>query len=64
MGSPTPVRTLLHEGLFDELLLMRMPGIGGKRIFPGDGELRTLELASTATSGTGVQVRTYRPAAE
>ncbi|MGW3564328.1 dihydrofolate reductase family protein [Streptomyces sp. NPDC000941] len=65
MGSPTLVRTLLHEGLFDELLLMHMPVIlgGGKTIFPVDGMLRTLELASTATSGTGVQVCTYRPAA-
>ncbi|ADI10674.1 hypothetical protein SBI_07554 [Streptomyces bingchenggensis BCW-1] len=65
MGSPTLVRTLLHEGLFDELLLMRMPVIlgGGKTIFPVDGALRTLELVSTATGGTGVQVCTYRPAA-
>ncbi|MFD8384001.1 dihydrofolate reductase family protein [Streptomyces sp. NPDC059679] len=65
MGSPTLVRTLLHEGLFDELLLMHMPVMlgGGKTIFPVDGVLRTLELASTATSGTGVQVCTYRPAA-
>ncbi|MGY0062243.1 dihydrofolate reductase family protein [Streptomyces sp. LZ34] len=65
MGSPTLVRTLLHEGLFDELLLMRMPVIlgGGKTIFPGDGALRTLELVSSVTSGTGVQVCTYRPAA-
>ena len=65
MGSPTLVRTLLHEGLFDELLLMHMPVVlgGGKTIFPVDGVLRTLELASTATSGTGVQVCTYRPAA-
>ncbi|MDX3224789.1 dihydrofolate reductase family protein [Streptomyces sp. ME19-01-6] len=65
MGSPTLVRTLLHEGLFDELLLMRMPVIlgGGKTIFPGDGVLRALELVSSVTSGTGVQVCTYRPAA-
>ncbi|MEU5024806.1 dihydrofolate reductase family protein [Streptomyces milbemycinicus] len=65
MGSPTLVRTLLHEGLFDELLLMRMPVVlgGGKTIFPVDGVLRALELVSTATGGTGVQVCTFRPAA-
>jgi dihydrofolate reductase len=66
MGSPTLVRTLLHEGLVDELRLMLMPVIlgGGKTIFPGDGALRTLELVSTVTSGTGVNVCTYRPVGE
>jgi hypothetical protein len=37
---------------------------GGKSIFPDDGAKRTLELVSTTTSGTGVQVCTYRPVAE
>jgi hypothetical protein len=37
---------------------------GGKTIFPDDGALRTLELVSTVTSGTGVHVCTYRPVAE
>ncbi|MGW2563114.1 dihydrofolate reductase family protein [Streptomyces sp. NPDC001514] len=62
MGSPTLVRTLLHEGLVDELRLMIMPVIlgGGKTIFPGDGALRAFELVSTVTSATGVQVCTYR----
>jgi dihydrofolate reductase len=66
MGSPTLVRTLMSEGLIDELRLIVMPVIlgGGKSIFPDDGGLRTLELVSTATSGTGVNVSTYRPAAE
>ncbi|MEU7242387.1 dihydrofolate reductase family protein [Streptomyces sparsogenes] len=66
MGSPTLARTLLHEDLVDELRLMVMPVIlgGGKTIFPGDGVLRTLELVSTVTSGTGVQVSTYRRAAD
>uniref|UniRef100_A0AAU2JU97 Dihydrofolate reductase family protein n=1 Tax=Streptomyces sp. NBC_00049 TaxID=2903617 RepID=A0AAU2JU97_9ACTN len=65
MGSPTLVRTLLGEGLVDELRLMIMPVLigGGKRIFPEDGVLRTLELVSTVVSGTGVHVCTYRPAA-
>jgi dihydrofolate reductase len=66
MGSPTLARTLLREGLVDELRLMIEPVIlgGGKTIFPGDGTLRTLELVSTVTSSAGVQVCTYRPAAQ
>lgn len=66
MGSPTLVRTLLREGLVDELRLVITPVLlgGGKKIFPEDGALRTLELVSTVTSGTGVQVCTYRPVAE
>ncbi|MFE5810839.1 dihydrofolate reductase family protein [Streptomyces sp. NPDC056491] len=65
MGSPTLVRTLLSEGLVDELRLMVMPVLlgGGKSIFPADGGLRTLELVSTAISPVGVHVCTYRPAA-
>ncbi|GAA2504574.1 dihydrofolate reductase family protein [Streptomyces thermolineatus] len=65
MGSSALVRTLLHEGLVDELRLMIMPVIlgGGKTIFPGDGVLRALELVSSVTSGTGVHVCTYRPVA-
>ncbi|MGW6985670.1 dihydrofolate reductase family protein [Streptomyces sp. NPDC054932] len=66
MGSPTLVRTLLSEGLVDELRLMVMPVLlgGGKSIFPADGGLHTLELASTAISPAGVHVCTYRPAAK
>ena len=37
---------------------------GGKTVFLDDGTLRTLELVSAVTSGTGVQVCTYRPVAE
>jgi hypothetical protein len=36
---------------------------GGKSIFPADGTARPLELVSTTTSSTGVQICTYRPAA-
>jgi dihydrofolate reductase len=66
MGSSALARTLLREGLVDELRLLIMPVIlgGGKTIFPDDGALRTLELVSTVTSGTGVNVSTYRPVAE
>jgi dihydrofolate reductase len=64
MGSPTLVRSLLIEGLVDELRLMIEPVIlgGGKSIFPDDGAMHTFELASAVTSSTGVQVCTYRRA--
>lgn len=66
MGSPTLARTLLSEGLVDELRLIVEPVIlgGGKTIFPGDGVLRTFELVSAATSATGANVCAYRPVAE
>ncbi|WP_330296034.1 dihydrofolate reductase family protein [Streptomyces sp. NBC_00503] len=66
MGSPTLVRTLLSEGLVDELRLMVMPVLvgGGKSIFPEDGGLRPLELVSSVTASTGTQVCVYRPAAQ
>jgi dihydrofolate reductase len=62
IGSATLVRTLLREGLVDELRLMVEPVIlgGGKSIFPDDGGLRALELVSTVTAATGVNVSTYR----
>ena len=65
MGSPTLARTLLREGLVDELRLVIEPVLlgGGKTIFPADGVLRTLELVSSVTSGAGVHVCTYRPVA-
>ncbi|WP_103528570.1 dihydrofolate reductase family protein, partial [Streptomyces sp. SM12] len=55
MGSATLARTLLAENLVDELRLVIMPVLlgGGKRIFPEDGTLRTLELASSVTSPAG-----------
>jgi dihydrofolate reductase len=66
MGSPTLVRTLIQEGLVDELQLIVMPVLlgGGKSIFPEDGGKRPLELVSTTTAKTGAQVCVYRPAAE
>lgn len=66
MGSPSLVRTLLHEDLVDELRLIVMPVLlgGGKTIFPSGGLRRRLELVSATTGGTGVQVCTYRRAVE
>ena len=61
-GSASLVTTLLGAGLVDELNLMIEPILlgGGKRIFPDDGVARPLQLVSAATTGTGVQVCTYR----
>ena len=63
-GSSSLVRTLLSEGLVDELNLMIEPIVlgGGKRIFPEDGVARPLKLVASVTTGTGVQLCTYRPA--
>lgn len=64
MGSATLVRALLAADLVDGLDLMIEPVVlgGGKRIFPDNGEELVFELASVATSGTGVQVCRYRRA--
>ncbi|MFI6983437.1 dihydrofolate reductase family protein [Embleya sp. NPDC050154] len=61
-GSASLARTLIAEGLADELRLMIMPVLlgGGKTIYPADGALRAFDLVSTVTSGTGVHVATYR----
>jgi dihydrofolate reductase len=63
-GSVSLVRTLLSEGLVDQLNLMIEPIVlgGGKRIFPEDGIARPLQLVKSVTAGTGVQVCTYQPA--
>ena len=63
-GSASLVRSLLAEGLVDELNLMIEPILlgGGKRIFPDDGAARPMQLVSCITTGTGVQFCTYRPA--
>ena len=64
MGSASLVRTLIEHDLVDELNLMIEPIVlgGGKTIFLNDGNARPLELVSTTTSATGVQICKYRPA--
>jgi dihydrofolate reductase len=63
-GSASLVTSLLAAGLVDELNLMIEPVLlgGGKRIFPDDGTARPLQLVNCVTTGTGVQLCTYRPA--
>lgn len=65
MGSLSLATQLIEHGLVDEYRLMIEPVLlgGGKRIFPGDGRARPLELVSAQTAGTGVLICTYRPAA-
>jgi riboflavin biosynthesis pyrimidine reductase len=56
----------VEHDLVDEYRLMIEPVIlgGGKRVFSDDGTMRPLELVSSSTSGTGVQIAVYRPATD
>ncbi|MDQ1446191.1 MAG: hypothetical protein QOI20_2655 [Acidimicrobiaceae bacterium] len=65
MGSPTLAAQLISAGLVDEYRLMIEPIVlgGGKRLFPDDGQARSLELVSAKVASTGVHICTYRPAA-
>jgi len=62
-GSPTLVKSLLQEGLLDELKLMIHPVLvgHGKRFF-SDGDLKRLKLVDSKVTGTGVVILTYQPA--
>lgn len=64
MGSPGLASQLISHGLVDEYRLMIEPMLvsGGKRLFPEDGQARTLELISTRPTSTGVIICTYLPA--
>ncbi len=63
MGSANLAGVLIGNDLVDEYRLMIQPVTlgGGKRLFPDDGRFRPLELVSTSTSSTGVQICIYRP---
>ncbi len=63
-ASGTLVRSLLRDGLLDELKLMIHPIVvgSGKRLFEeGEGQTK-LELVDARTFSTGVLYLTYRPA--
>jgi dihydrofolate reductase len=62
-GSPGLVRSLLRQGLVDELLLMIHPVIAGKgkRLFADGGDLKRLQLVESKITGSGVAILTYRP---
>jgi dihydrofolate reductase len=64
IGSGALVRSLLEEGLLDELRLMVHPVVlgSGKRLFEDRGDRRPLELVDSKAFGTGVQLLAYQPA--
>jgi dihydrofolate reductase len=64
IGSGALVRSLLKDGLLDELKLMVHPLVlgGGKRLFEDDGDRKDLKLVDSKIFGTGVLYLTYRPA--
>ena len=66
IGSGALVRSLLRDGLLDELRLMVHPVVlgGGKRLFEDGGDRKALELVDSRTFGTGVLYLTYRPAGQ
>jgi len=63
-GSPTLVRSLIEQGLLDELTLMISPVVAGggrKRLFADDAGLTTFELAEALGTSSGTVIATYRP---
>ena len=62
-GSGTLVRSLLEDGLIDELRLMVHPVVlgSGKRLFQEGEKQSALELVDSKTFSTGVVYLTYRP---
>jgi dihydrofolate reductase len=65
-GSGALVRSLLQDGLLDELRLMVHPIVvgSGKRLFEEGEERTALELVDCKTFATGVVYLIYRPASE
>jgi dihydrofolate reductase len=63
-GSATLVRSLLRDGVLDELRLMVHPVVvgSGRRLFENGEAKSSLELVSSETFSTGVLNLTYRPA--
>ena len=62
-GSPTLVRSLLRDGLPDELSLMVHPIVvgSGMRLLDGITEQVRLKLAESTTLSTGVLSMTHQP---
>jgi dihydrofolate reductase len=64
-GSPSLVRSLIEQGLLDELTLMISPVVAGggrKRLFADDATLTRFELAHAQPTSSGAIIATYRPA--
>lgn len=63
-GSITLVRSLLREGLLDELCLLVFPVVlgGGQRLFADDGDSFGLKLTTSDALPAGVLHLVYEPA--
>ncbi|MFE3448136.1 dihydrofolate reductase family protein [Nonomuraea sp. NPDC059194] len=63
-GSPTLVRSLLHDDVLDELQLLVHPVVlgHGRRLFEEDDLNKSLRLAGSEVFRTGVVHLTYQPA--
>jgi dihydrofolate reductase len=63
-GSGTLVRSLLRNGLLDELRLLVHPIVvgSGKQLFPDGSGQTPLQLVNAQTFNTGVLYLTYQPA--
>ncbi|MEU5939441.1 dihydrofolate reductase family protein [Micromonospora sp. NPDC047548] len=63
-GSPTLVRSLLRDGVLDELQLLVHPVVlgSGRRLFEDEKAATPLQLADSITFSTGVVSLTYQPA--
>ncbi len=63
IGSGALVRSLLRDGLLDELRLMVHPVVlsGGKRLFEDGGDQKALRLMDSKTFSTGVVSLAYQP---
>lgn len=66
LGSGTLVRSLLIEGLLDELRLTIYPLVlgSGKRLFENGGDKETLELVDSQSFSTGAISLTYQSSVE
>jgi dihydrofolate reductase len=63
-GSPSLVRSLIADGLLDELTLMISPVVAGggrKRLFPEDTAATKFELVEGQPTSSGALIATYRP---
>jgi dihydrofolate reductase len=60
-GSPSLVRSLLRDGLLDELRLAVPPVVAGsgERLFDGSGEVRRLRLTRSQRTPTGALLLGY-----
>jgi dihydrofolate reductase len=64
-GSPSLVRSLVEQGLVDELTLVISPVVAGggrRRLFPEDAPPARFELVEGRPTSSGALIATYRPA--